>query len=113
MGIRKISPLESVLIGRKGSLTSIKIIDELLVIPLNANQISKKIKKNYNTVRHHTEILMEHNIIEKDKRNYGSLYMPTPYLRDHEKTYYKIKLLVESNSNSDEGKKNELNNKGT
>ena len=56
---------------------------------------------------------MEHNIIEKDKRNYGSLYMPTPYLRDHEKTYYKIKLLVESNSNSDEGKKNELNNKGT
>ena len=44
--------LSNILIGRKGGKTTIKIIDELLVKPYNANQLSNLLELDYKTIVH-------------------------------------------------------------
>ena len=61
--------------GTKGGETRGKIIDFLNKKPSNANKISKILKLDYKTVRHHLEILEKNNIISPiNKGNYGAVY---------------------------------------
>ena len=49
--------------------TTMKILDEILKNPKNANQLSKMLNLNYKTIIHHTNIMQEHKFITKNKFN--------------------------------------------
>lgn len=83
--------LTTILYGKKGSLTSVKIIDLLFEKPLNVNQISNALNIHYNTSLYHVKLLTRGNILEKEGGGYGALYMPTKHLNDNIHMYKKLK----------------------
>lgn len=100
--------LTTVLLGRRGGLTSMKIIDVLLDTPCNMSQIAKIVNVNYSTAHYHVSILVENNILKKDSDRYGALYSPTSYLKDNREIYNSIKQeLLKRNDIIKEAGKNE------
>ncbi|MDO5848860.1 MAG: winged helix-turn-helix domain-containing protein [Methanobrevibacter sp.] len=91
--------LETLLLGRRGGATSIKIIDVLLVTPCNISQIAKIININYSTAQYHVTLLLENNILKKDSDRYGALYAPTSYLTKNINIYNDIKKELEKREN--------------
>ena len=62
--------------ARKGGETTLKILDELLARPCNANQLSNKLNVDYNTIRFHLKILLEHKYVERI--SFGNTYIIHP-----------------------------------
>lgn len=83
--------LKMVLLGRRGGMTSARIIDVLLDTPCNISQIAKILHVNYSTAHYHVRILLENNILKKDSDRYGALYAPTTYLKENIEIYNSIK----------------------
>lgn len=83
--------LVDLLISREGGRTTMKILDEILENPKNANQLSKKLKLNYKTIIHHTKIMQEHEFIRKNKFNKTYYFHPTDKLIKNLDEYYFIK----------------------
>lgn len=55
----------SLLVGRKGGKTTMKILDKLFERPYNANQLCNILNVDYNTIIFHVKILVEHEYVEK------------------------------------------------
>ena len=87
--------LVDLLIGREGGRTTVKIIDEILKIPKNANQLSKMLDLNYKTIIHHTKIMQEHEFITRNKFNKTYYFHPTDKLIKDLDEYYFIKKELE------------------
>ncbi|MBR4446949.1 helix-turn-helix domain-containing protein [Methanobrevibacter sp.] len=83
--------LVDLLIGREGGRTTVKILDEILKNPKNANQLSKMLELNYKTIIHHTNIMQEHEFITKNKFNKTYYFHPTDKLIKDLDEYYFIK----------------------
>ena len=66
--------------GRNGGRTTIRIIDEILVKPHNANQLSNKLNLDYNTIIHHTNIMKEYEFITKNEIGKAFYFHPTDKL---------------------------------
>ena len=88
--------LQSLLMGRKGGKTTLKILDELLARPCNANQLSNKLNVDYNTIRFHLKILLEHKYVEKI--SFGNTYIihPSDKLIKRYDEYLIIKEILEN-----------------
>lgn len=82
--------LERLLLGRKGGLTTAKIIKILFDRPFNANQLSKKLKMHYNTIYYQINLLMKNDIIRKENKKYGALLYLTPEMQKNQKKFEKI-----------------------
>ncbi len=61
-------------VGTRGSTTRIKIISFLQKIPVNKNQLAKKLGLDYKGIEHHMKILEEKNLVTKGDRTYGAKY---------------------------------------
>lgn len=83
--------LVTLLISREGGRTTVKILDEILKKPKNANQLSKMLKLNYKTIIHHTNIMQEHEFITKMKFKKTYYFHPTDKLINNLDEYYYIK----------------------
>ena len=83
--------LYSLIAVRSGGTNTIRIIDEILVKPKNANQIAKILKLDYKTVTYHLDIICTHDYLTKEKfgRNYS--YFPSDKLIRNLDTYNTIK----------------------
>lgn len=57
--------LYTLLVVRKGGKTTVRILDSLFKRPNNANQLSELLGVNYNTIRFHVKIILEHEYIER------------------------------------------------
>ncbi len=87
----KSKELVDLLISREGGRTTMKILDEILKNPKNANQLSKMLNLNYKTIIHHTNIMQEHKFITKNKFNKTYYFHPTDKLIKNLDEYYFIK----------------------
>ena len=87
--------LLSLLMGRKGGKTTIKIIDTLLGKPCNANQLSDLIHVDYNTVTFHLKILLEHRYVERIQFGKPSIFHPSDKLIKSYDEYLIIKDIIE------------------
>ena len=76
---------------RKGGKTTIEIVDQILIQPLNKNQIAKNINKDYHTVRYHLKIMCKHEYIVKETIGKTYYYWPSKKLINNIDTYNKIK----------------------
>ena len=62
--------------GSRGGVMRMRIINEIVKQPMNANQLTKKLKIDYKTARHHLGVLLKNKMIQnnKNKGKYASTY---------------------------------------
>lgn len=86
--------LKILLLQRKGGKTSARIIEKLLVRPYNSNQMAKKLNISYNTARHHFQIMIKYNLVDKKTTKYGTFYFAKENLINEKESFEEIKKLI-------------------
>lgn len=76
--------------GTRGGENRARIIRLLQQRPHNANQLAGKFDIGYNTVRHHLDMLEEHDVVEPGGNDYGELYFLTDQFEHHEDEFETI-----------------------
>ena len=71
------------LASSRGGETRCRLVRVLQERPRNANEIATELAMDYTTVRHHLEVLMENNVVEKTGDDYGAVYLFTDQLEQH------------------------------
>ena len=71
------------LAGTRGGENRVRIIRRLAERPRNANQLANDLEVDYNTIRHHLDLLIDHGVIEKGGEDYGALYFLTDQFEHH------------------------------
>lgn len=78
------------LAGTRGGENRARIIRVLDERPRNANQIAEELDVDYNTVRHHLDMLLDHDVIERGDEDYGALYFLTDQFEYHREEFEEI-----------------------
>jgi DNA-binding transcriptional ArsR family regulator len=78
------------LAGTRGGENRARIIRALDDRPRNANQLSEALDVDYNTVRHHLDMLLDHDVIEKGGADYGAMYFLTDQFDHHREIFETI-----------------------
>jgi DNA-binding transcriptional ArsR family regulator len=71
------------LAGTRGGENRARIIRSLDERPRNANQLADRLGVDYNTVRHHLDMLLDHGVVERGDEDYGALYFLTDQFEHH------------------------------
>ena len=75
------------LVGTRGGQNRARIIRALSDHPHNANQLAEELDVDYNTVRHHLDMLEEHDVVEPGGSEYGKLYFLTDQFEHARETF--------------------------
>ena len=86
--------LVDLIISRKGGKLTSDIIDIILTKPHNANEISKMLKVDYNTIIYHTKIMEEQDFITKKQYRRTKYIHPGDKLINSLDEYYYIKKFI-------------------
>ena len=78
------------LAGTRGGENRARIIRSLTERPRNANQLSDALDLDYNTVRHHLDMLLDHDVVEKGDTDYGALYFLTDLFEANRDAFERI-----------------------
>ncbi|MFB6071147.1 MAG: winged helix-turn-helix domain-containing protein [Halanaeroarchaeum sp.] len=60
--------------GSRGGKNRLRIIRALDREPMNANQLAEALDLDYKTVRHHLDLLTEHDVVTTVGGGYGTMY---------------------------------------
>lgn len=71
-----------VLTGTRGGPNRVRLLRAIDERPRNANKLAEELDLDYTTVRHHLDVLVENDIVEK-RGEYGAIYLPTDRARHH------------------------------
>ncbi|MFB6166098.1 MAG: winged helix-turn-helix domain-containing protein [Haloarculaceae archaeon] len=78
------------LAGTRGGPNRARIIRALDERPRNANQLATALDLDYNTVRHHLDMLVDHDVVEPGGEAYGELYFLTDAFERHREAFEEI-----------------------
>ena len=78
------------LAGTRGGQNRVRLIRSLSDRPRNANQLADQLDLDYNTVRHHLDMLIDHDVVERGEANYGALYFLTDGFERHRDEFERI-----------------------
>ncbi|SEM98019.1 transcriptional regulator, ArsR family [Halorientalis persicus] len=78
------------LAGTRGGENRARIIRTLDERPRNANQLAEHMDVDYNTVRHHLDMLEDHDVVEPGGDDYGQLYFLTDRFEHHRDAFEEI-----------------------
>ena len=78
------------LAGTRGGANRARIIKSLSERPRNANELAEQLDVDYNTVRHHLDVLTEHDVIEAGGEDYGTMYFLTDRFERHREQFEEI-----------------------
>ncbi|SDF56696.1 winged helix-turn-helix domain-containing protein [Halorientalis regularis] len=78
------------LAGTRGGENRARIIRTLDERPRNANQLAEHLDVDYNTVRHHLDMLEDHDVVEPGGDDYGQLYFLTDRFEHHRDAFEEI-----------------------
>ena len=73
--------------GGENRARIIRLVDER---PRNANKLAGELDVDYNTVRHHLDVLLDHDIVERGGDDYGAMYFLTDRFEHHRETFEEI-----------------------
>lgn len=76
--------------GMGGRYTRLRILCEIIDIPLNAREISKKLNVDYKTISYNLAILLKNNLIIKNGNPYGAVYYPSEIVTSNLPTLYLV-----------------------
>lgn len=83
------------LAGTRGGESRARIIRALGERPRNANQLSKALDFEYNTVRYHLDQLLDHDVVERGEEGYGTMYFLTDRFENHREQFEEILTKME------------------
>lgn len=72
-----------VLAGTRGGLNRARILRSIDDRPRNANQLAENLDLNYDTVRHHLDVLTDNDVVTASGDEYGAVYLPSDAARDN------------------------------
>ena len=78
------------LAGTRGGPNRVRLIRAIEDRPRNANQLAEYVGLDYNTVRHHLDMLLEHDVVERSGDEYGALYFLTDRFERHRETFDRV-----------------------
>ena len=78
------------LAGTRGGENRARIIRLLDERPRNANRLAGELDVDYNTVRHHLDVLLDHDVVERGGDDYGAMYFLTDRFEHHRDTFETI-----------------------
>ncbi len=78
------------LAGTRGGENRARILRLLDEQPRNANRIAEALDLDYNTVRHHLDMLADHDVVEPGGGEYGKLYFLSDRFEHHRQTFERI-----------------------
>lgn len=84
-----------VLASTRGGPTRVRILRALDERPQNANQLADRLDLDYSTIRHHLNVLMKNNVLERSGDDYGAVYLLTDQANHHRETMMEIIDTVE------------------
>lgn len=87
------------LASSRGATTRVELIQLLDERPRNANQLANELDLDYTTVRHHLDVFLENNVVEKSGDEYAAAYLLTGQVRTHWDTVEEIVTTVDSGGN--------------
>jgi DNA-binding transcriptional ArsR family regulator len=73
--------------GGENRARIIRLIDER---PRNANRLAEALDVDYNTVRHHLDVLLDHDVVERGGDDYGAMYFLTDRFEHHRDVFEEI-----------------------
>jgi DNA-binding transcriptional ArsR family regulator len=76
--------------GTRGGRMRQKLVEALLLRPMNPNQLASQLDVNYRTVIHHLEVLTENRLVTVEGPNYGKVYFPSQLLVQNLHIFRKI-----------------------
>jgi predicted transcriptional regulator len=83
--------LFNMLMSSNGGKTRIRIIDAIILMPSNANQLSKRLNLDYKTITYHLDIICNHRYATKEKFDKQTFYYPSDRLIKRLDEYILIK----------------------
>jgi len=72
-----------VLAGTRGGYNRARILRRLDERPRNPNQLADALDLDYDTVRHHLDVLTDNDVVTASGDDYGAVYLPTDRTRTH------------------------------
>lgn len=69
--------------GTRGGANRGRILKTLDERPRNANQLAEELSLNYDTIRHHLDVLTDNDVVRSSGDEYGAVYVPTDKVRQH------------------------------
>lgn len=69
--------------GTRGGPNRLRIIRRLEETPMNTNQLSEELDLDYKTVKHHLELMKEHNVITTMGEGYGQNFFLTEQMEEN------------------------------
>lgn len=72
-----------VLAGTRGGVNRVRMLRALDDRPRNANQLAEELDLNYDTIRHHLDVLTDNNVVKASGNDYGAVYLLTDMAHDH------------------------------
>jgi len=79
-----------ILIASSGGQNRARILKELIKNPCNANELSKILKLDYKTTRHHLEVLQKNRLIISSSEEYNKVYFPSDMLGNNIEIFNEI-----------------------
>jgi DNA-binding transcriptional ArsR family regulator len=70
------------LAGARGGPNRCRILRALSDRPRNANQLAEDLDLDYTTVRHHLDLLLEHDLVDAEGDGYGTVYLLSDRVED-------------------------------
>lgn len=78
------------LASSRGGPSRVRILRALDERPRNANELADALDLDYTTVRHHLDVLMDNNVVERSGDEYAAVYLLTDQVRAHWDTVEEI-----------------------
>jgi DNA-binding transcriptional ArsR family regulator len=78
------------LASSRGGVSRTRILRAVDERPRNANELTEALDLDYTTVRHHTDVMIENNVLRRTDDDYGAVYLPTERVRAHWDTVEEI-----------------------
>jgi predicted transcriptional regulator len=78
-----------------------RILEELLLKPQNANELSKNLEIEYKTIRYHLKVLEENKIIMSVGGGYGKTYFPSELFETNKQHFTEIWDKIGKKSNKE------------
>ena len=70
------------LAGARGGPNRCRILEALAARPRNANQLAGDLELDYTTIRHHLDLLVEHDLVRSSGDDYGAVYLLADRVED-------------------------------
>lgn len=85
-----------VLASSRGGPTRVRILKALDERPQNANRLATELDLDYTTVRHHLDVLMDNNVVERTDNDYAAVYLFTDQVESNWETVEEILETVDT-----------------